>query len=823
MNPQKTDQSRILRFFSTPSQRCVRHVITARPCKIIRLPKSAPISWPLLYLAVSLTTLGTLLLELSLTRIFSVVFYYHFAFLAISIALFGLGAGGVFSYVVAAWRGAFFRKLGWLSAVNSVLVVLAIAILLGQGQTSGSGSLTLIYFTTALPFFGAGAIISLVISETIERVNRVYFFDLLGAAGGCLLLIPLLNLLGGPNTAISVAILFAAASSIWFFLDGFTPGRVAAVGLGLLLTLLVVVNVKSHWIEVRYAKGQKLHDERFVKWNSFSRIALAPDHGSGAPTIYIDADASTGIANFDFDHLSSSQRHDLLEQGPALAYAVRPGAKTLIIGPGGGWDVARALASGSRDITGAEINPIIATTIMRQKFPELSRNLYFHPGVKIVVADGRSYVRQSSDQYQVLQATLVDTWASTAAGAFALSESSLYTTDAMRDYLARLTPDGLLSFTRWGFEPPRESLRLIALAIAALRDLGESAPATHVIVGREGTRGDLAGWGARDTVLISRQPFTAADIERARSMMTAAHMTAVYLPGAAVPNQFTALLTAPDPLAYERGYPFDISPIGDDRPFFFYTVQPRDVWAFIAAGPQGTADYKINKAVPLLFEALGVSLMAVLVVLLLPPLVLGAKVPHEPSLLLYLLYFLCIGAGYILVEVALIQKFVLFLGHPTYALTVVVFSLLLSSSLGSSFSRRALDGRTSRLLASLGGVTLLVAVLACLLLLLSRGVGLPLPAKMLITVALIFPAGFVMGMPFPAGLARLEGWRPESLRWAWSLNAAASVLGSVGALVCAIYMGLTLTMLMGGVLYVVALLIVARVGNRLSPPRGMAA
>ena len=776
------------------------------------MPKTAPISWPLLYLAVLLTTLGTLLLELSLTRIFSVVFYYHFAFLAISIALFGLGAGGVFSYVVAAWPGTFFRKLGWLSALNSLLVVLAAAILLSRRQTGGNGALALIYFTNALPFFCAGTIISLVISETIERVNRVYFFDLLGAAGGCLLLVPLLNLIGGPNTAISVAILFASAASIWFFLDGYTLGRVGTVGLGLLLTLLVVVNVKSHWIEVRYAKGQKLENEQYVKWNSFSRIALAPDRGSGAPTIFIDADASTGIANFDFKDLTPAQRHDLIDQGPAMAYAVRPGAKTLIIGPGGGWDVARALATGSRDITGVEINPIIATTIMRQKFSELSRNLYFHPGVKIVVADGRSYIRQSSEQYQVLQATLVDTWASTAAGAFALSESSLYTTDAMRDYFARLTPDGILSFTRWGFEPPRESLRLIALAIAALRDMGETAPASHVIVGREGTRRDLAGWGARDTVLISRQPFTAADIERARAMLAASNMSAVYLPGAAIPNQFTDLLTAPDPRQYERGYAFDISPVSDDRPFFFYTVQPRDLWAFLAAGPQGTADYKINKAVPLLFEALAVSLLAVLVVLLLPPLLLGAKLPHERPVLLYLLYFLCIGAGYILVEVALIQKFVLFLGHPTYALTVVVFSMLLSSSLGSSFSRTALGNRKSRLLMALGGVALLVAVLAAALLLLSRGVGLPLPVKMVVTVALIFPAGFVMGMPFPAGLARLQAWHPESLRWAWSLNAAASVLGSVGAMVCAIYMGLTLTMLVGGLLYLAALLIVARVG-----------
>ena len=180
------------------------------------------------------------------------------------------------------------------------------------------------------------------------------------------------------------------------------------------------------------------------------------------------------IANFDFNHLTPTDLHDLLHQGPSIPYNLRPGAKTLVIGPGGGWDVARALASGSHDVTGVEINPIIATTIMREKYPQLSQELYLRPDVHIHVEDGRSFVRRSPEKYQVIQATLVDTWASTAAGAFALSENNLYTTDAFRDYLSHLTDDGLLTFTRWGFDPPRESLRLVSLAIAALADLGET-------------------------------------------------------------------------------------------------------------------------------------------------------------------------------------------------------------------------------------------------------------------------------------------------------------------------------------------------------------
>jgi hypothetical protein len=449
--------------------------------------KTSPTYWPQVYLCVGLTTMATLLLELSLTRIFSVVFYYHFAFLAISIALFGLGVGGVFSYVVAGWKGSVYAWLGRLSAVNGLLAIGALLVILAQQRNPTNWDLAIIYFTTALPFFVSGTIVSLAISETIERVNRVYFFDLMGAACGCLLLIPLLNGFTGPNTVVAAAITFAAAAAIWHSMAGSVKGRIGCVALALLLVAFLTINQRSHIVDISHAKGRALFHEYFQKWNSFSRIGVAYSPSDGIDMIYIDADASTGIANFDFDHLTPAQRHDLLDQGPALPYAVRPGAKALIIGPGGGWDVARALASGSHDITGVEINPIIATTIMREKFPEKSRNLYLRPDVHIYVEDGRSFVRRSPDKYQVLQATLVDTWASTAAGAFALSENNLYTTDAFRDYLSHLTDDGMAAFTRWGFDPPRESLRLISLAMEALGQLGETEPWRHVIVGREGS------------------------------------------------------------------------------------------------------------------------------------------------------------------------------------------------------------------------------------------------------------------------------------------------------------------------------------------------
>ncbi len=777
------------------------------------------LNWRPLYAGVGLTTLATLLLELALTRIFSVVFYYHFAFLAISIALFGLGAGGVFSYLVAGWKRPFFAKLGMIAAANAVLAVAALMVVLRLRGEIGYGTLALVYFTSALPFFAAGTTISLVIAETIERVDRVYFADLAGAAAGCLLLIPLLDTMGGPDTVIVAALLYAVSGAVWFWLAESRGGRAGAAALAGALALLLCVNAYVPLIDVRYAKGKELSGERFVRWNSFSRVALSREKDSGMPNIVIDADAATGIPSFDLARLSDKERSDLLYQGPGLVYVLRPGAKALVIGAGGGWDLARALASGCRDVTGVEINPIIATTIMRERFPDLSRRLYFRPEVRIRVEDGRSFVRRTDEKYGVIQMTLVDTWASTAAGAFALSENNLYTSDAFYEYFSHLDRDGVLVFTRWGLEPPRESLRLISLARAALERLGETDLARHIMVVREGGASELAKWGATDTVLIGRSALRDSDVARLRDAMPHGHFRFMYVPDQTIPNAFTSLIRSQNPAAFEREYRYDVSAVGDNRPFFFYTVQPRDVWDFLKHASRLSADYQVNRAVPLLFGLLVVSALATGIMLGLPRVLLGSRLPSDQGVLRFLWYFILIGAGYILIQVALVQKFVLFLGHPTYALTVIIFSMLISSGLGSYFSRRITAGSDARLARVLALVAVMVTILAFSVSpVLGAGVGLPLGVKFAISVLLIGPPGFLMGMPFPTGLRRLEEMHKPSVRWAWSLNAAASVLGSVGAIVLAIYLGLRETLLAGGAMYLGALATLVLSQRRRSEP-----
>lgn len=761
--------------------------------------------WPQIYFGVAATSLASLLLELSLTRVFSVIYYYHFAFLAISIALFGLGAGGVFSYVVAGWgkKTSLYFKLGLLAATNAVAIVLCLWFLLARTGDMTTLELTAAYFVAAVPFLLSGTIVSLVVADTIERVDRVYFFDLLGAAGGCAVLVSLLDLLGGPNTILVAAVLFAVSAAVWFHLANVPRGRVLSVLLGLLLVALITYNSKSFLIDVKFAKGQKIQNEEFVRWNSFSRIALKrqPD---GAQLIVIDADANTYLANFDPFHLTPQQHFELMYHGSGMPYLLRPGAKTVIIGPGGGMDVARALVSGSKDITGVEINPIIATTIMRKKFPQYSDGLYLRPEIHIKVEDGRSFIRRTDQHFQVLQATLVDTWASTAAGAFALSENNLYTTNAFVDYLSHLTSNGVMAFTRWGFKPPRESLRIVSLADAALKQLGQSDPAKNVIVVRENQQ-QLNAFGAQDTILVSRNPFSPADIERLQKEAATAKLEVVYVPGTTTPSVFRDMLLAPDINRFYDSYDFDVRPVSDNRPFFFYTVQARDLWDYMFHASRQAGDYKINSAIPLLFGLVAISIIATLIILSLPPLVLGHRLPTSPGAAKALSFFLFIGAGYILIQVSLIQKFVLFLGHPTYALTVIIFSMLLSSGIGSFASKRLVHGDLTRLsrvmLIIVGAIILLSFVISPIS---ESGVALPFALKVLISVALISPVGFAMGMPFPTGLALLEKIMPASVRWAWAINAASSVMGSAAAMFLAIYLGLQTTLVIGGLLYLAA-------------------
>jgi len=386
------------------------------------------ISEKTLLAGLALTSFAALLLELSLTRLFSVVLFYHFAFLAISIALLGLGAGGVFAYLLKRKLAQFgTRQLAaYLCTANSVVIVAVLEIVLHTGVAREVSPknflhLTVMYLAAAVPFFLTGLLFSIVFARETGRIPRLYGADLCGGALACLAVVPLLNWLGGPNAILVSGIALAAAAMIW------AETRAVRRNAGMLLLALVALtaaNYSGRLFDIVYAKGMFRDPAwvEFARWNALSRVEV--DRQGQAKAIVIDADASTYIMNADVSQWhQTAWEAALMSAPPALANVLRPHGEFAIIGPGGGVDVLRAVANGSPSVTGIEINPIIATTIMRGRYADYAQHLYERPEVHIHVTDGRSFLRATPQHFDVVQMTLVDTWASTAAGAFALSEN----------------------------------------------------------------------------------------------------------------------------------------------------------------------------------------------------------------------------------------------------------------------------------------------------------------------------------------------------------------------------------------------------------------
>jgi spermidine synthase len=777
------------------------------------MPVSSPTQIPerTILAGLALTSFAALLLELALTRLFSVVLFYHFAFLAISIALLGLGAGGVFAYLLKRrLKRVPTRTLAArLCMINSVLVLLVLETVLHVPvalTVTGKNFLHLsaLYLAAAVPFFLAGLLFSIVFARETWRVSRLYGADLSGGALACLAVVPLLNWVGGPNTILTAAVMMAAAGAVW---AASSTERKVAVGLVIALIVVIGANYSNRLIDVVYAKGIFRDPAwvEFARWNALSRVEV--DRQGEGKAIVIDADASTYIMNCDVKHWHDTEwESDLMSAPPALANVLRPRGDFAIIGPGGGVDVLRAVANGSPSVTGIEINPIIANTIMRGRYADYALHLYERPDVHIHVTDGRSYLRSTLQQFDVVQMTLVDTWASTAAGAFALSENNLYTVEAFREYFQHLKPDGMIAITRWEFRQPREALRVVAVAMEALHSLGIADPAQNFIVASEGP---LDEDGIPVVVLAKKTAFT----EKEESAVQAHfdeydQLNPLYLPSDPGNSPFADLIASNDPYRFAQNYAYNVAPVTDNAPFFFFTLKAGQI-----LGPEGLRngiDWKVNLGVLVLLLVLAISLVAVLAFLILP---LALKATRQSPI--PLLYFVAVGLGYILVEIAFIQRFVLFLGHPTYALTVVIFLLMLSSGAGSLLSRRWLPRAE---LAWVPLVLVVVALLADVFFLphvLAAWVGFRFSYRLLISGTLLAPLGFVMGMPFPSGLralvrSHLPGGATgenHAVEWAWAMNAAASVLGSVLAMVIAIQFGLNATLACGVAAYLLALVL----------------
>jgi hypothetical protein len=749
----------------------------------------------------ALSSFSALLLELSMTRLFSVVLFYHFAFLVISIALLGLGAGGVFAHLRKEWLDHQETRplIGALCALNALTVPFVLEIVLHTSvslelTSQNFSRLSAVYLASAVPFFLTGVEFAVLFARRPIPSNWIYGADLLGGAVACILLVPLLSFLGGPNTVFFSGLAAAVAAMVW------APALKLKKNAGILaglIAVLIIANYKGHIADIVYAKGFVRGKSwvEFARWNAISRVEV--DRQNDAKTIVIDADASTYIMNAAPDQWpGTAWEKNLMSAPPALVNVLRPRGEYAIIGPGGGVDVLRAVSNGSPSVTGIEINPIIANTIMRGRYADYSYHLYERPQVHIEVTDGRSFIRTSRKVFDVVQMTLVDTWASTAAGAFALSENSLYTTEAFREYFEHLKPDGIVAITRWEFRQPREALRVVSVAMQALHDVGVENPSRNFIVVSEG---ELDTDGIPVAVLAKKTAFTTQEEEAVRNHLAKyPALTPLYLPSQPGDSPFADLIQSNDPNRFAASYAYNVKPVYDNAPFFFFTLKLKQILK--TEGEDEGIDWKVNLGVAVLGMVLALSAVAVLAFLILP-LALGRTRQQRP---IRLIYFVSLGLGYIMVEIAFVQRFVLFLGHPTYALTVVVFLLLLSSGTGSVASQRwgIERGRLwFPIVLAAVGISIYVVILPSLL---NALVGLPFAAKLLSSAMLLVPLGFIMGMPFPAGLAALSD-SAGSVEWAWAMNAAASVLGSVLAIVIAIQLGLNATLACGAAAYLLAL------------------
>ena len=770
---------------------------------------------------VAAVSAALLMTELALTRIFSVTMYYHFAFLAISIALFGLSASGVAVYVLRDRLHPFETRpllaAGAVAHGAVTLVALAglVRIRVGLNYSPENVALMLtIYTLAALPFLSGGAVISLAFARLPTRINLLYGADLLGAAAGCLVLIPLLNMLGAPGVVFTAALLAMTAALCFSPASARSSTAIAAAAVLAIPTVAQFAGAAP--FDIAHTKGHEGDTVLFSKWNSFSRVAvydrthgdwsLSPRFdGTVGESLFMDIDsaASTPILkSADVDD-AAYLRYELT----ALAYHLveRPeGFSTLVIGPGGGRDLLSALVFGAEKVEGVEINPIIVRDVMRGRFREYSGALYENPRVTIHVDDGRSFVRRTGNKYDVIQASLVDTWAATAAGAYTLTENSLYTAEAFGEYLDHLTDRGFLTITRWVFD----GLRLVSLAQEACAARGLD-PARHLAV---------VQYDRVATFILKKTPFTAQDVYRLQDTARDLGFTVLYVPGRAPGFQIAAphdpvemrqtgtsvadyrgLILAPDRQRFIEDYPLDIRATTDDRPFYFHTTRLRDQFS-TAFG----RSMLFGNGLSALLTLFGIS-AALVALFVVGPLLVGNPRPGR-GWAAWLAYFGALGAGFMLLEVALLQRFVLLLGHPVYSLTVTLFSLLLGTGVGSLISRRFPQERirTATIGALVVALTAAAATPVVLPWLVKVAIAWPLALRIAVAVAILFPIGVILGMPLPGGVRLLSMARPEIVPWGWGMNGAFSVIGATLAIFLAMNWGFSITMLASAATYGVA-------------------
>jgi spermidine synthase len=764
-----------------------------------------------------LVTLATLLLENLGSRLLSVLTWYHLSFFAISLAMLGMAAGAIFVFLA----GARLHDARARVLLARASLALALAIPISQvailyvafPDVTDLGPKTLAHTALATavlgaPFLLAGVVVTLALTRVGGAIGQLYGADLLGAAAGCLLIVPLLNRFDITAVAFLTGA-FAAIGAACF--QRVAGGRgVVGVALALLLTGAALYNAPpARGFGVVSAKGMPLPRLAidYAASNAHSYvIMLAPaqgpafywGRGAGAPPVLrraasmlIDGAAGTVMTQWDGDIGSLGW---VSADVTYLPYLLRRG-DTVIIGVGGGRDILSALAAGSRSVTGVEVNGIFIDLLNgpRRDFAGIARR----PEVRLVHDEARSYLSRTPGAFDVIQMSLVDTWAATTAGAFSLSENGLYTVEAFQVFLDALRPGGVLAVSRWfSTGQVSETNRLVALAVAALIERAVADPAAHVLLL---TSGRIA------TLLVSNAPFTTADVDTFRAAAERRGFTVLLAPGmpAATPTmgRIIASRSTAELIAAAADPRYDYTPPTDDRPFFFNLLKPS---AFLdgRSGLDEGVIYGNIRATTTLVALLAVAAALVALIILTPLAVAGRPPMPSGVFAAALAYFAVIGIGFMLIQIALVQRFSVYLGHPAYTLAVILFSMICFAGLGSVLSDR-LDvvRRMPRIAVPVLIAGAIVVVALALGPAIAATVHLGSFARGAVVVGMTAPLSLLLGCCFPMGMRLVRRLAEDADAWMWGVNGACGVLGSIVAVAISMWLGISVNLALAALLY----------------------
>ena len=777
------------------------------------------------YVGVFLVSGILMALQIVQSRIFSVTTWYHISFLVVSIAMFGLTLGAVKVYKgkEADQRSHYGRGMAQATFRFALGMILGLVGQLSIPVMSENLFLTVVALpivtAMTLPaYYYAGVVLSLAITRAPFPAARTYGFDLLGAAAGCLFALALMETVDAP-TGIMVLALMALGAARMFGTEKTEFPQVTV----LLLCFGIALNVagakpiiQPYWVKkFHFPESQLAYD----KWNSISRVIVQSERKDVPPYLWgpsrrlpddlktswyellIDGEASTPINHWSGD---TGKALDYLNYDvTTVAYAI-PGIKSAgIIGLGGGRDVLSSLHAGAKSVTALDVNNVQVSLLSRVEPFRSYANIGGRPGVNLIHSEARSWFARNPDKFDLIQMSLVDTWASTGAGAFALTENGLYTVEAWKTFLNHLNPGGVMTVSRWYLaDAQSEAERLVSLAVGALLDAGVKEPKQHIFIAK--------GY-VIVTLVMSRDPFTAAQLDAMEKRVKDMDFDVLISPRKNVHGtEFAKILDAKSREDLEelaRQSQYDISPPTDWRPFFFNQVRvgsPALVWRLMRGGAQ-TAMTGHAHAIANLYVIMAFSLVMVLFAIIYP---LRSELKAKNSFIRAgTAWFILIGLGFMLLEISLMQRMSVYLGHPAYGLSIVLFSLVLSTGIGSLLCDKfPLDTTKARVgwalvtAAAIGGSVFFIdgAMRAF--------PDAPLLVRALLCLSVTAPIGCLMGFGFPTGMEMAKSAHARSTAWFWGINGAAGVMGSSLAISINIGAGIDKAMFISALCYALLVL-----------------